>query len=31
MEERVWQTRGVNVYSKAVDEFVTELSALGSL
>jgi len=31
IEERFWEARGVNVYTKEVDEFVTELSALGPL
>ena len=31
LEERFWMTRGVNVYPKPIDDFVTELSALGSI
>ena len=31
VEERFWQSRGVNVYTKAIDDFVSELTALGPI
>jgi hypothetical protein len=31
IEERFWQARGVNVYTKEVNDFVAELSGLGPL
>ena len=31
IEERFWLTRGVNLYTKAVDDFVNELTAIGPI